>query len=518
MMRRALPFALGLAASACAAGESELDAIEAPPSLLEVRPDTPGNNLQFNFERADLVETFASSDGRFLIHFTRNGPNAVPAADADTSGVPDFVEQVASVYVDVLAFYEGLGFRPPESDAAIADNGGDDKFDVYLVDFAGVGDGAFRQDACLSQNPDRCIGFMTQENDYTGYGYPSTLVANRILGSHEFFHAIQAAYDADQGSVFAEGTAVWATEAFDPSLNDFEYFVAGYLENVDRPLDSPLPGPVDPFSYGSALFFQFLDEAYGREVILALFERVENGANGNADPQWVAELDGALGEAGATFPEAMVEFATWNLYTDDYGDPAKSYANGGAYDRAKIETVQAPFSDDEIRSYYASSQYRAVPVDGRSEMTAALVSSDPAELEGLRLIIATEANDSIDHLLLSDPTAGTETIDTSAGGRFVFAVVNTAIEGDSKQPGLCAGTPDEVASCAQALLGGGGGGAGAGGGDAGGAGGAGGRDDAEDDGCGCRIVGEAHSPEDARALFLALAAMLALRPRKRKLG
>ena len=156
---------LPLLAVACA-DEGELDSppmeLSPPGASTEVRPDTPGNTLQFNFGRDDTVETFGSSDGRFLIHFSRAGSSAVPALDADSSGVPDFVEEVAEVYVDVLAHYESLGFRPPESDADIPDNGGDDRFDVYLVDFAGVGDGAFRQDSCLSENTDRCIGFMTQ--------------------------------------------------------------------------------------------------------------------------------------------------------------------------------------------------------------------------------------------------------------------------------------------------------------------------------------------------------------------
>lgn len=508
----ALPFSV-----ACADADLDTSPSEEPLAIIEVRPDTPGGNLQFSFDRDDTVETFGSSDGRFLIHFTRNGPNAVPAADTDTSGVPDFVEEVADVYVEVLAHYEELGFRAPESDADIEDNGGDDRFDVYLVDFAGVGDGAFRQDGCLSTNPDRCIGFMTQENDYVGYGYPSTLYANRILGSHEFFHAIQAAYDVGQGSVLNEGTAVWGTESFDPTLNDFEAFSDAYMANADRPLDQPLPGPVDPFSYGASIFFQFLSERYDPDAIRILLERCENGGPGGADPMWMTQLDAVIAEVGGgSFAEAMVEFATWNLYTDDFADPDVSYANGANLDRPKMTDVDAPHVDDEARSFYASTSYFSLLPGSRTEMTAALVppADDETATEGIELLLVAEDGDSLTITQVADVTAGTETLPTSGIDHFVVAMVNTATEGDSKKPGLCIGTPDEVATCKADLLAGGGGGGGGGGGTGeGGGGGASPDGDDGEDGCGCRIDAE---PRGSAGWLAVLAIGLAFVRRRRR--
>lgn len=518
-MRRALAWLLALPLLAACA-ESELDTpmvITPPGAAPEVRPDTPGNGLQFNFERDDTVETFGSSDNRFLIHFTRTGLNAVPAADADTSGIPDFVEEVAEVYVEVLAHYESLGLRAPESDADIPDNGGDGRFDVYLVDFAGVGDGAFRQDGCLSENPDRCIGFMTQENDYVGYGYPSTLYANRILGSHEFFHAIQAAYDVNQGSVLSEGTAVWATESFDPTLSDFEAFSDGYLENADRPLDQPLPGPVDPFSYGAAVFFQFLSERYDPDAIRILLERTENGGPGGADPMWMTQLDAVMAEVGGgSFAEAMVEFATWNLYTDDFADPAVSYQNGANLNRVKMSEVDAPYMDDEARSFYASTSYFSLLPGSRAEMTAALVApvDDEGAADGLELLLVAEDGDSLSVTQVDDVAAGTQTIPTQGIDHFVVAVVNTETSGDSKKPGLCIGTTDEVATCKATLLAGDGGAGGGGGGAPSGGGGGGSADgeDDGDDGCGCRVEAE---PASGSA-WLVLSALALAFARKRR--
>ncbi|MCC6557573.1 MAG: hypothetical protein IT372_31865 [Polyangiaceae bacterium] len=493
-----------------------MGALHGPAARALDRPDTPGNDEQFNFDPGDVVETFGSPGGDFLIHFTRQGPNAVPAADADGSGTPDFVEQVAGVYDEVIVHYrDALGFRPPESDAAIPDNGGDGRFDVYLVDFAGIGDGAFRTDACGLGGPDVCAGYMVQENDYAGYGYPSALVANRILGSHELFHAVQAAYDAGQGSIMSEGTAVWATESFDPSLNDFEYFIDGYLDNPDRSLDVPLPGPVDPFSYGSAIFFQFLEERYGGGAVRALWERAEDGANGVADPVWFTELDPMLAErAQATFAEAFVDFATWNLFTGSFADPARSYAEGAGYARVKIEEVAAPYSD-LLRVFHASAQYYRVPPAGRPSMAAALAPATPEQLDGLSLLLLPEQGGAYGQVArVADLEAGSEAIDTSGADALVVVVVNGAQAGDSRRPTLCIGTPDEVAACKAAA-----GGTGGGGGGGGGAGG-GGDEEApgeDDGGCGCRVEGAGGGiPGGAAAAAAAAAVGLAARIRGRR--
>lgn len=517
-MKRALKNGLSalllpLSLVACGAEGPPPAPLEGPSFETLERPDTPGNNLQFNFEPGDVVEAFPSPSGKFLIHFTRNGTNAVPAADADVSGTPDFVEQVADVYDEVITHYEGMGFRAPKSDEAIADNGGDGKFDVYLVDFAGIGDGTFRVDECDVAKPDVCTGYMVQENDYAGYGYPSTLVANRILGSHELFHGIQAAYDHGQGSVFAEGTAVWATESFDPSLKDFEYFLDGYLDNADRSLDVPLPGPVDPFSYGSAIFFRFLEERYGDGTVRTLMEHTEDGSFGKANPVWIEEIDPVLqGIAKTSFADAFVEFATWNLFTGAHADPARGYASGAGYPPLKMRPAVAPYTE-LMRVFYASAQYFRTDPLGRKEMTTAIVAPEGSEsqLDGLAVLQLVEVNGQWGPVLrLFQPSDGTQAIDTTNASAYVAIVVNTAISGNSKRPTLCIGSPEEVAACKTTVVSpgsgaGGAGGAGVGGGDP--------APPGEEGGCGCSL--SPTSPNPGIFALLALGSLGYRRARRR---
>ncbi len=512
--------ALAVAATSCGGEGQDVPVLPSPWEEGLVRPDTPGNTLLFNFEPSDVVVTHGSTGGHFLVHYTTDGPNAVPAADDNVNSVPDFVEDVAEVYEEVLFHYQGtLGFRGPVSDEAVSDNGGDDRFDVYLVDFGGMGDGNFQaEQSCTGEI---CPGFMVQENDFAGYGYPTTQMANRILGSHEFFHGVQAAYDRGQGSVMAEGTAVWATESFDPALHDFEYFIDGYLDNPDRSLDVPMPGPVDPFSYGSAIFFQYLEESTGDGTIRALWERCENGANGVADPLWFTELDPLLSEEGSSFAEAFVEFATYNLLTGDYADGTRGYAKAEDYAEVAIEPVPTPYVDDRMRVFYASTQYYSLFPDNRPTMTAAVFSpdGDPTDTEGIHVLLASRQGDSTSPVLeVSDLAAATETVDTNGATQFIVAVVNTLQEGDSRRPSLCAGSPEEVVTCRDNIAGMGGGGG------TGGAGGSGGgtdpidppADDGDDSGdCGCRLPGSSGDDGHWPALLSLLGLALARRRQRR---
>lgn len=420
------------------------------------RPDDPTSSEQFRFDPGDVVSTFDSPGGRFKLHFAREGRNAVPGADADRSGVPDFVEEAAGIYDEVVAKYTGLGFRAPvsDADAPAGHNGGDARFDVYFIDFDGGADGAFRADGCLADHPHHCYGYMVQENDFAGYGYPSTHIANRILASHEFFHAVQAAYNNDEGSVFAEGSAVWATETFDASLGDFEGFIGGYFNNPDRTLNLPLPGPVDPFSYGSAIFFEFLSERFGAGVLVELWTACDDGAGGVAGPLWLDVIDAVLEAHDSSFADAFVDFASRNLFTGWAADPSRGYARGRNYPDLKMTEVTTPYTEAKMRVFIASTQYYRLAVDGQPQLAAALVASaeGASSLEGLSLVVAfKKGRGYVAVTKVADASAGTGALDPQGADSMVVAVINTNRTGNSKKPGLCLGTPAEVAACRTAL-------------------------------------------------------------------
>jgi hypothetical protein len=60
-------------------------------------------------------------DGRFRFHYALEGPNAVPAEDADGNGVPDYVD-TAVTFLNLVwrVLVDTLGFPPPPPDMAQA--------------------------------------------------------------------------------------------------------------------------------------------------------------------------------------------------------------------------------------------------------------------------------------------------------------------------------------------------------------------------------------------------------------
>ncbi|MFO0600100.1 MAG: MXAN_6640 family putative metalloprotease [Myxococcaceae bacterium] len=427
-----------------------------------LRPTDVNSGLMWVFKNGETVENYDPDGGRYRVHYTRMGVDAVPLADANDSGVPDFVEDVGDTYDSVGGLYhDTLLYRRPTSDQGIADNGGDGRFDVYLVDFGLSADGAFRVDQCPPSSPSKCIGYVVEENDFAGYGYPSLAIANRILASHEYFHAVQAAYDDDQSVVVSEGTAVWATERYAPQTNDFEGFVHGYLERPDRSIDSPPPGPVPTFAYGSAIFFKFLSERHGDDVIRKLWEHLENGQGDPTEPMdqtnptFLIQLDAVLKrDYQTTFGEDFAQFARWNLYTASAGDPDAGYAEGSKYPAVAMTLVTLPAPQENLRVFYASTQYFTAPAGGRTRVTAALVDTvltTTDDTQDLVLWLAARKGGKNTEVV---KVTNRETVDIS-GGAVIVGVVNTrrgAVgAAQSQRPSLCIGTPDEVNACVAAL-------------------------------------------------------------------
>ncbi|TNF33601.1 MAG: hypothetical protein EP329_08170, partial [Deltaproteobacteria bacterium] len=413
------------------------------------RPDDPDSTGLFRFEPGYDVEAYDSDGGRVRVHFTRSGPDAVRLQDTNADGVPDAVKTVADTYEEVLTFFAGIGFRAPESDLGTpGGDGGNDRLDVYLIDFGGSSDGAFVRDRCQS-GTSVCSGYVAQENDYTGYGYPSFAVATEILSSHELFHAVQAAYDADQGANWSEATATWASEQFDPGLHDFEWFIQAWFDEPKRSIDQEPIGPVDSYSYGLAIFAQFLSERFAVDLHRQLWERLEDGAHGVADPQWLPVLADLLeGQYGTSFADAWTTFADWVVRCGYGGAAGTTFANAAAYPDVTADAEALPFSKDKLRVYHASMQAWSVAPAGRARIAVALPTPDPAELEGMRLILATRDGDTVESVVLDGPAG---VIAADHADEVLVLVINTLREGGSQRPGLCIGDEDEVAACVEAI-------------------------------------------------------------------
>ncbi|WP_246357153.1 MXAN_6640 family putative metalloprotease [Pyxidicoccus fallax] len=397
------------------------------------RPTSPSATPP-RFAEGEPVESIVSPGGSFRIHFSRSGPNAVAAADADGNGVPDAVDTVARAYDRVADFYAGLGFQRPPDDAWVGgDAGGDGRFDVYLVDFAGRADGAFRLDGCQGEST-RCTGHMLEENDFAGYGYGSYEEAVATLASHEFFHAVQAAYHPGLGSVASEGTAVWASERFEPALDDLEHFTAAYMTRPDRSLVLDPDGPAASFSYGAGLYFQFLGERFGDGVVRSLWEESVLAPG----VRWPVLVDTVLRrDWGADFDTAFAEFALWNLATGPRAGRVPGYARGGGYAALTVSSRTLPMDEPSVRVAAASARY--FEVEGGSETVSAVFEPQVGEAPGgvHLLVAAVTANAVLRVSRVDGPGVLSAKVDAADATHVMVAVVDGRMEGTGRYGRLC---------------------------------------------------------------------------------
>lgn len=305
----------------------------------------PTSGGLFAFSSEDVIETY--DDGAIRVHYSVSGPNVSILNDLDANGTPDYVEMVAHTANEVLDFYAELGFLYPlrESDVGLHQLGGSDAFDFYLVDFNGSSDGMFGVDACQGNV---CGGYMVMENDFRGYGYPSLQEAVDVLTSHELFHAVQAAYNASQPNWMSEGTAVWAEWKYNPSVDDFFWFAADYIEQSDRSLYRPPSGVATSFVYGTGLFFAFMEEYYQEDRVLLIQEDMFQ-----TDPELA--IDVVLDNMDDVSVDWM-KFAEWNLATGIRAGEIASYTFDyrlwGITEQIDNDTIK-----DDYRFYPLASSY-----------------------------------------------------------------------------------------------------------------------------------------------------------------
>ncbi|MGH2801065.1 MAG: MXAN_6640 family putative metalloprotease, partial [Thermoleophilaceae bacterium] len=216
------------------------------------------------------------------IHWVDTGPDAPPPADSNMDGIPDHVDKTLAVFQEVWAHeIDTLGYREPLDDGV---KGGDGRFDVYLDD---LGPGLFgycAPDSDYVDDPDHAFDFAfpiycVVDNDYIASQFPLPPEPDaflKVTAAHEFFHAVQGAYDFGEDWWLMEGTATNMEETVYPTIDDNVFFLDNYspLTRPRSPLDRW--GAGDGSEYGSWIFWRYLEEKiYGGDpsVIMRVWGR-----------------------------------------------------------------------------------------------------------------------------------------------------------------------------------------------------------------------------------------------------
>ena len=216
------------------------------------------------------------------------------------------------------------GYRKPLKDG---NRGGNKKFDVYLKDIGPFGLYGYCA-AEIRVQRFLATGYCVLDNDFSRTQFPSSPRKSlKVTAAHEFFHAVQYAYDAEDDRWLMEATATWMEERLADGANDNrQYLPYGQVRDPSQPLDSAGGGALN--QYGNWAFFEFLSKRYGRDIVRQIWNRMAADKKSPDDYSTRAVVKVLKKKGG--FAKVYAEFAAGNTV------PGRTYPEGGRWPSATI--------------------------------------------------------------------------------------------------------------------------------------------------------------------------------------
>lgn len=279
--------------------------------------------------RPTLPDYYDTPEGHFRIHYN--------AAISDTDYVyrcGEFFERAWAVEVD------SLGFLQPVTDEGL---GGNDRFDVYIMNLGPGLYGITIPDDIEGPNPWHDVSASIQVN--TSYdGFPdnddpegSAWGAFKVTCAHEFFHAIQMAYDPDEQVWMLEIASVWMEDVVYDYVNDYYNYLSGYYQYIfEAPYLSLMEYSMH--MYSSCVWFHYLSQRFGTNIINNIFYEMiyQNGMYAIS-----AALD-SIDTAEISIGDEFCQFACWNYLTGSRADEFH-YEEASSYPEIATEATVSSY-------------------------------------------------------------------------------------------------------------------------------------------------------------------------------
>jgi len=210
-------------------------------------------------------EIHLSPSGKFTIHFTRTGPDAVPGKDENKNGLPDYVEEVAEA-ADSTYRHEVLTLGYPDPIPA------GETYDIEILDLATIYGQTFSPTVPGGNT------LIQIENDYEGFPANDDpegdqIGAMKVTVAHEFKHAIHYTISQWQGETagWLEMDAVMMEELVYDDVNDYYNYLTSSQSIFSNPEQSFYPG-----SYYHATWALYFEQRYGPQFWVDVWEIIQN--------------------------------------------------------------------------------------------------------------------------------------------------------------------------------------------------------------------------------------------------
>ena len=309
-------------------------------SAMFQRPDNP----QSSWYVAGLPKTFTTP--HFKFHYTTEGPDAVVSNDiSPPNGIPDLIDVCAESFEKSYRVeVEELGYNPPLSDMWSKDNGGDERYDVYL--FSGPWLGFTMPEEFVSVQSTAItttlyFGINSRTYELVGVSEGKRYIETTCC--HEFFHAIQFAYNYYSERWFMETSSTWMErvvyDGSDQGETDGNNYYNSQLNYWFRYPDWSLTKFDGWHEYGGVIWNIFLTERYDIEIIKDVFKSMSEGTY-----RELANFYDAFTGRGTSLSRAFKDFTVWNYFTN-YRYDDRFYSHGKEYPPVPIHL------DDVISNY-----------------------------------------------------------------------------------------------------------------------------------------------------------------------
>ncbi len=234
--------------------------------------------LELLFTRVELSGPAQTIDTpNFRIHYTTQGRDAVE---------PDYLNAVVATVEEVWNIQiNQMGWPPPPADNGA---GGDNRYDIYIMDLIGSGEGALGITAPENFVGDHPATPQVESNASTSYiliendmddvrrnNNATAISLMRATVGHEFHHAVQFGFDAaEPNGWFFEATSTWMETAAMGKDEDATGYVDvsySYPEICFGTSSDPEGGAI---RYGDWTFIEMLSLDYGMNAVQDLWRYI----------------------------------------------------------------------------------------------------------------------------------------------------------------------------------------------------------------------------------------------------
>lgn len=270
--------------------------------------------------------SFVTPSGKFRIHYNKSG------IDSPVYNLNDLAKAADSSYNYEVNI---LGYPPPPSDFG---SGGDDKYDIYIVN---LGSGLYGYTELENELPDnRYTSFTVIDNDYSEHNTKG-IDGARVTVAHELHHAIQIGnylYRAADNFYHELSSTAMEEFVFD-SINDYYYYIRSF---TDRTSNSFFKND----GYNLALWNIFLKERFGFNILKRTWELMKN-------KRALFAIADAIGEFNSMFKDEFTLFGLWLYFTGSRAVPNRFFKEAKNYPLIK-PLISSQFNKPQTKIEVAS--------------------------------------------------------------------------------------------------------------------------------------------------------------------